>query len=77
MFEQLDITVTINNLASARKRDNPKSKPRKPQIRIKHLEFLKKIGFLSPVRFKKATTELSSSTYVNQDVMLEGHKFIG
>ena len=47
MFEQLDITVTINNLASARKRDNPKSKPRKPQIRIKHLEFLKKIGFLS------------------------------
>ena len=42
MFEQLDITVTINNLASARKRDNPKSKPRKPQIRIKHLEFLKK-----------------------------------
>ncbi|MGH0508494.1 hypothetical protein ACQVN8_11865 [Bacillus paranthracis] len=77
MFEQLDIKVKVNNLDSARKRNNPKAKPRKPQIRIKHLEFLTKIGFLSPVRFKKATMGLSSSTFFNQDVMLEGHKFIG
>ncbi|MDZ4481606.1 hypothetical protein [Bacillus cereus] len=77
IFKQIGVTATVNNLASARKRANPTAKPRKPQIRIKHLDFLREIGLLSPVRFKKATTELASDTFINRDDILEGHKLIG
>ncbi len=55
----LGINFNLNQGNKARKRSNGNSAPRKPQLRIKHLEFLEKIGFISVIRFKKATKDAS------------------
>ena len=59
-LNELGIKANINSKATARVRKDSGSAPRKKQIRIKHIEFLQKIGFVSPTRFDKATTKLFS-----------------
>lgn len=76
LFSDLGITTNVNSLYSARKRDNPNAKPRKPQIRIKYLDFLKKVGYISPIRFSKSTVELRNVTIVELDDILLGLKAI-
>lgn len=58
ILNELGIDANINSKASARIRKDSTSAPRKKQIRIKHIEYLKNIGFISPTRFEKATVEL-------------------
>lgn len=53
----LNIKPNINSKKSARAR-KVSSNPRKKQIRIKHLEFLEKIGYISPTRFNNSTRTL-------------------
>ncbi|WP_102346374.1 hypothetical protein [Bacillus sp. Marseille-P3661] len=70
------IEAKINNSLNARKRDNLKAKPRKGQIRIKYEEFLSKIGFISPIRFGKATVDFTENQLTQFDELLPGLKII-
>jgi hypothetical protein len=71
------IDANINNTASARRRKDSSAAPRKSQLRIKHLLFLTKIGFVSNVRFNKATIEIPNEySKVSLDQVLTGLKGI-
>ncbi|MGM7702247.1 LAGLIDADG family homing endonuclease [Pseudalkalibacillus sp. Hm43] len=54
----LGIEPNINDGSNSRKREKPDSTPRKKQIRIKHINYLSNIGYVSDVRFKKATVKV-------------------
>lgn len=75
-LNSLGVDAKINNSLNSRKRDNPKSKPRKGQIRIKYLDFLSMIGFISPIRYAKATSEVPRENLEKHDEILQGLKTV-
>ncbi|QUW20478.1 hypothetical protein JSQ81_11460 [Sporosarcina sp. Marseille-Q4063] len=60
LLNDVRITANINSGTTARERKDSYSAPRKKQIRIKHIEYLTKIGFVSPTRFERATVSVST-----------------
>ncbi|WP_279401729.1 LAGLIDADG family homing endonuclease [Piscibacillus salipiscarius] len=77
VLNDLGIEANINSKATARVRRDSTSAPRKKQIRIKHIEFLLNIGFISPTRFNSATSNLPSHyDLMNSSDILPSLKYI-
>ena len=73
LFESLGVKYN-SNYSRERKQGG---KPRKNQIRIKHIPFLTEIGFISPARFAKATINITDDyEIINDSENLAGLKKI-
>ncbi|PAC84660.1 hypothetical protein CHH85_16495 [Bacillus subtilis] len=70
LFECLNnfgITPNINAGDEARKREDPDAPPRKSQLRIKRIEYLSRIGYISVKRFKISFSHLQKKkSYANR-----------
>jgi hypothetical protein len=66
-LNNLGIEPNVNNGSHSRLRDNPNSTPRKNQIRIKRIDYLSTIGYISIERFNKSFANLQKrKSYANK-----------
>lgn len=69
LFDLFNLDYNINNTLTARQRQDSTAKPRRGQLRVKHLGYLGKIGVISPNRFKRFTAKIEKYQIIKDNVL--------